>query len=76
MFEQYETKYQEYQSLKQVNDDLRQAMTAASQKLSKEVVIGLINQKISAIDGEARQQEKDLLKENIDIKTFMKTYIS
>lgn len=75
MFDQYEAKYQEYQSLKSLNDDLRGAVNAAQSKCSKEVVLGLINQKIQQIDGAARAQEKDLLKENIDIKTFMKTYI-
>lgn len=75
MFDQYEAKYQEYQSLKSLHDDLRNAVSHAQQKSSKEIVVGLINQKIQQIDGEARANEKDLLKENIDIKTFMKSYI-
>ncbi|CDW82104.1 vacuolar protein sorting-associated protein 37a isoform x2 [Stylonychia lemnae] len=74
--QQYETKYVQFLSLKQQNDQLSYQEQNIMNKMSKQKVISVIDKKISNADNESKQMEKQFYKGSIDQRNFIDGFLA
>lgn len=75
MFGQYDMKFATHNSLKHELGQLENQMYYVNQNLSKEKVLEILNLKARAADMSSHSIEKKFLKEELDMKAFMSSYI-
>lgn len=75
MLEQYDTKFAQHESLRNELEDLKGRMKTVSQNMSKDKVLMTLGQRARMSEQKSTALEKQVIKHEIDIKTFMQQYV-
>ena len=75
MLEQYDTKFAQHESLRHELEDLKAQMKKVSQNMSKDKVLMILGQRARMSEQKSTAIEKQVIKHEIDMKTFMQQYV-
>lgn len=75
MLEQYDVKFATHDSLKQELEELKHQMSYVQQNLGKDKVLATLGQRAKQTEVRSTAIEKQFLKSEIDVKSFMRDFI-